>query len=284
MSNITRSFFIPATVVATAVKITDALQDGHQGMFQSFFKVGALLGEEGDTPRIFVSTGVIDDQSPLVLGKTALTAALADTDVTEAEITAMVNALDLTAEDAIGRAQTLEAERTTTVSAADWSQPAGAQDAYPMDALVKHAGETWRSLQAANVFEPGVASWRIVWGSTTDTPPAWTQPSGSTGFYAAGERVSHNGSTWVSTLAVNVWEPGVTGWTEEVVTGPTVERWSQGGGTGTAGSYNLNDEVIWDRPQDGGNDWLFRSKIPANTTQPSRDATFDRWWEPVSRV
>ena len=41
MSNITRSFFIPATVVATAVKITDALQDGHQGMFRSFFKDAA---------------------------------------------------------------------------------------------------------------------------------------------------------------------------------------------------------------------------------------------------
>ena len=279
--NITRSFFIPATVVATAVKITDALQDGHQGMFQSFFKDGALLGEEGDTPRIFVSTGVIDDQSPLVLGKTALTAALVGTDVTGAEIDALVKALDLTAEDATGRAKTLEAERTTTVSAAGWSQPAGAQDAYPIDALVKHEGETWRSLQAANGFEPGRASWRIVWGAASDTPPNWTRPSGSTDYYAAGERVTHNGSTWISRLRVNTYEPGVTGWAEETATTP---RWSQGGGSGVSGSYNISDEVIWDRPQDGDADWLFRSTYTGNTTQPGRDSRFDRYWTPIEAV
>ena len=29
---------------------------------------------------------------------------------------------------------------------------------------------------------------------------------------------------------------------------------------------------------------LTRSKIANNTTEPSRDSTFDRWWEPVSRA
>ena len=50
MNEVFQTFNIPASLVATAVKITDALQNGHQGMFQSFFKDGAELGEDGDTP------------------------------------------------------------------------------------------------------------------------------------------------------------------------------------------------------------------------------------------
>lgn len=41
--------------------------------------------------------------------------------------------------------------------------------------------------------------------------PEWEQP-GSTNPYMSGDKVSHNGSTWVSTIDNNVWEPGVYGW------------------------------------------------------------------------
>lgn len=43
--------------------------------------------------------------------------------------------------------------------------------------------------------------------------PAWEQP-GSTNPYNKGDKVTHNGKTWVSDLDGNVWEPGVYGWTE----------------------------------------------------------------------
>lgn len=43
--------------------------------------------------------------------------------------------------------------------------------------------------------------------------PAWEQPE-STNPYMAGDKVTHNGKTWVSDLDGNVWEPGVYGWTE----------------------------------------------------------------------
>jgi hypothetical protein len=46
-------------------------------------------------------------------------------------------------------------------------------------------------------------------------------------------------------------------------------------------TWDTGDEVIWDNPNDGGADWLYRSKIDANTTEPGRDSTFDRYWEPV---
>ena len=43
--------------------------------------------------------------------------------------------------------------------------------------------------------------------------PEWEQP-GSTNPYMAGDKVTHNGKTWVSDIDNNVWEPGVYGWSE----------------------------------------------------------------------
>lgn len=44
--------------------------------------------------------------------------------------------------------------------------------------------------------------------------PEWRQPQGSTDAYPKGAKVSHNGKRWISDLDANVWEPGVSGWTE----------------------------------------------------------------------
>lgn len=44
--------------------------------------------------------------------------------------------------------------------------------------------------------------------------PEWEQPD-STNPYSAGDKVTHNGKTWVSDIDGNVWEPGVYGWTEQ---------------------------------------------------------------------
>lgn len=43
--------------------------------------------------------------------------------------------------------------------------------------------------------------------------PEWVQPD-STNPYQTGDKVTHNGSTWISTIDSNVWEPGVYGWDE----------------------------------------------------------------------
>lgn len=42
--------------------------------------------------------------------------------------------------------------------------------------------------------------------------PEWVQPD-STNPYHKGDKVSHNGSNWISDIDGNVWEPGVYGWT-----------------------------------------------------------------------
>ena len=43
--------------------------------------------------------------------------------------------------------------------------------------------------------------------------PEWEQPE-STNPYGKGDKVTHNGKTWLSTTDRNVWEPGVYGWEE----------------------------------------------------------------------
>lgn len=101
-----------------------------------------------------------------------------------------------------------------------------------------------------------------------------------------GDEREFDGQTYQSLIDFNVWTQRQypEGWELVDEPEPTVDPWVQGGGTGTAGSYNLNDEVTHDNPNDGGNIWLYRSNIPANTTEPGRDGTFDRWWAPINPV
>lgn len=64
--------------------------------------------------------------------------------------------------------------------------------------------EGWEPTAAASLFakvlipDPGVI-------------PEWEQPD-STNPYMKGDKVKRNGSTWISTVDNNVWEPGVYGW------------------------------------------------------------------------
>ena len=61
------------------------------------------------------------------------------------------------------------------------------------------------------------ALWRLV-RAATDTPgqpPAWRQPQGAHDAYVKGAIVTYGGATWQSTIANNVWAPGVYGWDKE---------------------------------------------------------------------
>ncbi len=46
-----------------------------------------------------------------------------------------------------------------------------------------------------------------------DVIPEWERPD-STNPYSKGDKVTHNGKTWMSDTDNNVWEPGEYGWTE----------------------------------------------------------------------
>ena len=49
-------------------------------------------------------------------------------------------------------------------------------------------------------------------GGLTEEYPEWVQPTGAHDAYNIGDKVTHNGKTWVSDVDNNVWEPGVYGW------------------------------------------------------------------------
>lgn len=96
-----------------------------------------------------------------------------------------------------------------------WRQPLGAHDAYAEGVEVTHNGKLWKSLIVNNVWEPGIANWREFYKRLSDIPvgyPAWIQPTGAQDAYQLDDKVSHNGQNWNSTVANNVWEPGIFGW------------------------------------------------------------------------
>ena len=64
--------------------------------------------------------------------------------------------------------------------------------------------ETWTPTDAPSLFAKVLIP-------DEDVTPEWEQPD-STNPYMTGDKVSHNGKTWVSTINNNVWEPGVYGW------------------------------------------------------------------------
>lgn len=89
---------------------------------------------------------------------------------------------------------------------------------YAADDRVKYDGTLYKCLQAHTSqpdWTPTAAPslWAKVLIPDPGTIPEWEQPD-STNPYMAGDKVTHNGKTWVSDIDNNVWEPGVYGWTE----------------------------------------------------------------------
>lgn len=89
---------------------------------------------------------------------------------------------------------------------------------YTVGQLRRYNGTLYRCVQAHTSqtgWEPDAAA--SLWAVTSDPAeewPAWSQPVGAHDAYSSGAQVSHNGKHWVSDLDGNVWEPGVSGWTE----------------------------------------------------------------------
>jgi hypothetical protein len=72
--------------------------------------------------------------------------------------------------------------------------------------LAHTAQEAWNPVDA-------VSLWAKVLIPDPEVIPAWEQPD-STNPYMTGDKVTHNGKTWVSDVDNNVWEPGAYGWSE----------------------------------------------------------------------
>lgn len=99
-----------------------------------------------------------------------------------------------------------------------WIQPYDTTDAYPSGDVVSWKGDKWKSNLDYNVWEPGVYGWTKETSEVTppveEDWPEWKQPGGAADAYAKGAKVSHNGKKWTSDVDANVWEPGVSQWTE----------------------------------------------------------------------
>ena len=96
----------------------------------------------------------------------------------------------------------------------EWSATAH----YDADQRVRYDGVLYRCLQthdAQSGWNPADAPslWAKVLIPDPEVVPEWEQPD-STNPYMKGDKVKHNGKTWVSDIDNNVWEPGVYGWSE----------------------------------------------------------------------
>ena len=90
--------------------------------------------------------------------------------------------------------------------------------AYTVGYKVQYKSALFKALQdhtSQDGWEPNNAPslWAKVLIPDENVIPEWEQP-GSTNPYMTGDKVTHNGKTWVSDVDNNVWEPGVYGWTE----------------------------------------------------------------------
>ena len=87
---------------------------------------------------------------------------------------------------------------------------------YMIGQRLKYDSTLYRVLQthtSQQTWTPDVAPslFALVLIPDPDAIPEWVQPD-STNPYMTGDKVTHNGTTWVSTIDNNVWEPGVYGW------------------------------------------------------------------------
>ena len=91
---------------------------------------------------------------------------------------------------------------------------------YEVGARVRYNGILDKCLQAhtsQSTWTPVDAPslWAQVLIPDPETIPEWIQPD-STNPYMKGDKVTHNGKTWICNVDNNVWEPGVYGWDEIV--------------------------------------------------------------------
>jgi hypothetical protein len=92
--------------------------------------------------------------------------------------------------------------------------------------------------------------------TTENFYPLWKQPAGAHDTYALGTIVQHGTASWTSTIANNVWEPGVYGWKNTL---DTIESWRQP--LGAHDSYILGSVVKY-------NNKLWKSLIDSNVWTP----------------
>jgi len=88
--------------------------------------------------------------------------------------------------------------------------------AYTADERIRYNNTLYRCVQSHTSQDDWTpdktpALWTVV---SLDEFPEWVQPTGAQDAYNKGDKVSHNGKHWISTVDSNVWMPSVYGWDE----------------------------------------------------------------------
>lgn len=125
------------------------------------------------------------------------------------KLTALVNAI---------KAVRASATDEVALSAKDIYPEWRTETAYAVGDRVLYGETLYKCLQghtSQDTWTPSeaVSLWAVVLIPDPEVIPEWVQPD-STNAYKAGDKVTHNGKTWVSDVDNNVWEPGVYGWSE----------------------------------------------------------------------
>jgi hypothetical protein len=150
--------------------------------------------------------------------------------------------------------------------APEWVMPTpdpetGEWTSYPKGAIVARDGHLWKSTIDGNVWEPGVSAWHPE-PDIEGVRPTWIQPTGAHDVWPMGAIVAHAGKHWKSDHAANVWEPGVSQWTEVTADGepiaPAVLPWVQPTGAHDAypaGARVTHNGQTWTNIFGDGNIW-----------------------------
>lgn len=112
----------------------------------------------------------------------------------------------------------LEVDDTTALRMTEFYPKWATDTDYAAGFKVQRGGKLYKCLQAHTSqadWTPDAAPslWAKVLIPDETVIPAW-ELSDSTNPYSKGDKVTHNGKTWTSTVDNNVWEPGVFGWSQ----------------------------------------------------------------------
>lgn len=135
-----------------------------------------------------------------------------------AERTRPLTAEEVTAMLIKQQINTLTVDDNTALRMVDFYPEWTTDTDYATGFKVQYGGTLYKCLQTHTAqadWTPDASPslWAKVLIPDSDVIPEWEQPD-STNPYAKGDKVTHNGKTWVSDIDNNVWAPGVYGWTE----------------------------------------------------------------------